>query len=1707
MSRDVSTLAIEVKATGIQEVSTALGGLSRSAGTADTRITSLTEKLAALMRASGGVVGSVAGLTGSMAMIQSAMVQAAQHATALSNSLAQSAQGMVTLTNTSNQASGALQRVGGHSHVVTNTLKALATVALTYFSVSSVKNIVEQADAWAMMQSRLKLATGSMEEARRVQQQLFDMSQNMRAPLDDMGRLYTRLAPALGRMGKSAEETRNMVEGVTLALKLGGATTAEAASTMLQFSQAANAGRLNGQEFNAIAENGVVILRALEDHLGKNQAELKKMGAEGKLTFDLISEAMDKALPKWRKDFQELPLTFEGAMQRLKNAWFKAIGEMGQETELGKKLGETLLKLEQDVPRIAETVIGAINFVIDNAKILTTVFGGLLALGVAKWALEGAAAFMTMSTAITAAGGAAAVMRGAMAFLGGPIGIITGLVGLAATAWLMWSDDGKKASVSLTTQTKTDVASRVAELQKEIDKLRERNKEAGVTKDTGPGGMKLTDDLQDKMNTMIELRKKLNDPAVSEATKTALKAQLDITQQQFNLDYTKLALNQQAYDQERKANDERERQKKLIDLNTAATKQFGTAQQRAAEEIKDWKEKYAAIGAELPKDIEAKILEKYTKEGAKATRELKQEMKDANAELERQKKLYGETALALERMKASGQSDEKLTTIDRERLELTTKLAEAKVKGHKDVAKVLEEALAKNAEAKLLENEKTALQEGLKAKEDYIKSQEAAIASAEKEALTLQDKVANYGLSAAAIEANVLAMAKIELASMTWGEADEATIARQRRLVEALQAVQDAKARLGQLELGDKVDKALASLKVADYGNGFADAFGEVGKAIDKAGKSLDQYSKKMVKLADIRKDALNITDEKKRERALETLRKEEERATMDMYADMAGSVKNFFSEKTVAYKAFDALEKGLRIARMADDVREFIVKQMNEKTWLGTKIAGIMTAMGWDATETAASVANSGTKAAASTTAGVAKVFEQMGIWGFVGAAAVLAFMASLGVGGGGGSSGPSVTAEDRQKQQGAGTVLGDSEAKSDSIVNSLEEMRKNSNIGLEYTSTMLMHLRNIDLSIGGLAAGIARLGPTAESFGVVPGSTTSSGISGFFGKTETTDVNDLGIKLDGRIADLINGEGIKEWIELLITKTRSGFLGIGGSTTTYTPYEERDAGEELALMVGGVLGGIVNTVSLTVRQLGGDAAEARRIMRDFELEDMLVSLEGLTGDDLQDALQNVFSSLSDEFAELTLPGFEEFQRLGEGYFETLTRIATGTERARNALDGLGVSMIGLADVRNKTGDIDVELVRDSLVEAEAGTSLARIMDLLDGSMEDLIEGYRILTNLRSDMSIAGLGRRLTLDLIRGAGGLEELADHMETFFEEFYTDAERSAMGMGRLQMEFGRLGIALPQSKSAFRALVTELMNGDAVSQELAGRVLALSGVFNDVFGEAEERQMDRIADAKDVLAEAYDREAEALENVRDKMQGFADSLKAFRNELLMDGELSPLNTMQQYRKAQRDFDRIAERARNGDEEAIGQFQGAAQRLLELSRQVNASGGDYTREFERVLRLTEVIQRVAEDGATEAEQQLEVLREQVGKLIDIDESVISVRQAIRQLARVTRGLNLDEDGEVVTTPPVVTPTTPTTDPTSTAALNQATIAAAQAKADAKATREEIQRLRQEVVALRSEQRTQTNAIVRSNFDGADEAADKIVAAVKPAPFIDMP
>lgn len=187
---------------------------------------------------------------------------------------------------------------------------------------------VEAADNFSLMRSRIRLVAQEGDNLFAIEEKLAQQAFTNRADLRSTVTLYTRLRAA--RKDLSDEAARDLVDKWSKTLIISAASATEAASSTMQFSQAMAAGVLRGQELNSILQGNSRFAIALADGMGVAVGELKALGEEGKLTSDVILNAIAKAGESIESDFTKKALTFHQAMTNVGTAMIRFVGLLDQ---------------------------------------------------------------------------------------------------------------------------------------------------------------------------------------------------------------------------------------------------------------------------------------------------------------------------------------------------------------------------------------------------------------------------------------------------------------------------------------------------------------------------------------------------------------------------------------------------------------------------------------------------------------------------------------------------------------------------------------------------------------------------------------------------------------------------------------------------------------------------------------------------------------------------------------------------------------------------------------------------------------------------------------------------------------------------------------------------------------------------------------------------------------------------------------------------------------------------------------------------------------------------------------------------------------------------------------------------------------------------------------------------------------------------------
>ena len=271
------------------------------------------------------------------------------------------------------------------------------------------------ADVMSATNSRLALVNDGLRTNAELQKQVLDVANRTRQGYVETAGLVTKLGAGTQGIFKNDDELLKFTERFNKSLVISGATAVESSSAILQMSQALGSGVLQGDELRSLSETAPVMMRILSDGLGIARGELKSMGAAGELTADKIVAAFQSQSDKIDTMFEQMPMTFGGAMTVLTNyfkTWFGSLNEVGGPlTQITEKVQQLTAYLQSDAGQqlmdgLANGIANAVGWLIqmvelaariytffsDNWTIIEAVVwgvvGAIAAWTVAQWALN-----------------------------------------------------------------------------------------------------------------------------------------------------------------------------------------------------------------------------------------------------------------------------------------------------------------------------------------------------------------------------------------------------------------------------------------------------------------------------------------------------------------------------------------------------------------------------------------------------------------------------------------------------------------------------------------------------------------------------------------------------------------------------------------------------------------------------------------------------------------------------------------------------------------------------------------------------------------------------------------------------------------------------------------------------------------------------------------------------------------------------------------------------------------------------------------------------------------------------------------------------------------------------------------------------------------------------------------------------------------------
>lgn len=638
-------------------------------------------------------------------------------------------------------------------------------------------------------------------------------------------------------------------------------------------------------------------------------------------------------------------------------------------------------------------------------------------------------------------------------------------------------------------------------------------------------------------------------------------------------------------------------------------------------------------------------------------------------------------------------------------------------------------------------------------------------------------------------------------------------------------------------------------------------------------------------------------------------------RASISAYGSMIGGLRSYAKEGTKAYDALYNAEKVFRAFELASAIGNAAKKLGLVDLFVAKKVAGDALMTTSTTANATAEVASNAAVGASNAVVGVTNQSKGDPYTAFPRMAAMAAIMASLGfatgiLGGGGGGSAPT--------NEGKGTTFGDSGKASESLNNSIDILNSTQDVALNYTREMAMSLRSIDKSMAGLtnlylrSSGMSDLtnSITTGKFDTAL-STTIAALTNFTigvmnpmiaaldfvtGGVVSNTVNSISKSLFGKKIS-ITGSGISSGSQFLgdiadqgfqgnyyaDVQTKKKLFGFSYSTSTSTQYSQLDS--ELKQQFTAIFRSVGNTISSAADFLQIETEATNKKLQEYVVNLGRIDLNGLSGDAIAEKLSNVFGAESDKIASAVIPGFEKIQQVGEGYFETLSRVAIQfelvrayTERLGDTMQLTGVSGGLLADsIINIFGGISEyqsavqQYYEDFFTAEERGANaiieMTRAISFMGESVPETTQGFKDLVNAQDLTTESGRKAYATLlSLSPAFAEMIKAAEDLKSGYRDaVFSSSEMLAFNEQTVRDQFKNLGVAggdVPESIAEFRALVDAQNESTDAGKKLKFALMALAPAFVDVVTAQEEARQE-ILDAEKKAQDKIASERQSLE----------------------------------------------------------------------------------------------------------------------------------------------------------------------------------------------------------------------------------------------------
>lgn len=279
-------------------------------------------------------------------------------------------------TNEQNKFNRSLERGVRESNSL---LSKIGGIAAAYMGLQTIKSTVNLSDSLTQTTARLDLMNDGNQTTSELQSMIFQSAQRSRGDSLVTMDSISKMGLMAGDAFSSNTELVSFMELINKQFKISGTNAEGISAAMLQLTQAMGAGALRGEELNSILEQAPLIVRNIANYMGVPVGQIKDLASQGKVTSEVVKNAMLNATDTINSQFKSISLTFSDTITRVKNQVIQ--GFIPISNQISQMLNSERFK------NFTNSVIVSIGQVISVAQKGLTILTGLGGIIYDNWAI------------------------------------------------------------------------------------------------------------------------------------------------------------------------------------------------------------------------------------------------------------------------------------------------------------------------------------------------------------------------------------------------------------------------------------------------------------------------------------------------------------------------------------------------------------------------------------------------------------------------------------------------------------------------------------------------------------------------------------------------------------------------------------------------------------------------------------------------------------------------------------------------------------------------------------------------------------------------------------------------------------------------------------------------------------------------------------------------------------------------------------------------------------------------------------------------------------------------------------------------------------------------------------------------------------------------------------------------------------------------